>query len=171
MYILWIQGELEKAGVGEIIILLEIRENVLFSENRREGHQKLNFGRWKSNENRNNFFGKRSNWEKISRSLKFFSEIGGNLKQRGMHHCLRGGWTPLNTHGYIKFYEDLQTGFIILNVCSCSVAGPWGRWTTVTAPGSTTRGKRMECLCPLPAAVSGTMIHRGWTFRMRTSVR
>src|SRR6218665_2069868 len=42
------------------------------------------------------FSGKRSNWGNSPRSPKNLSETGGNLKQREMHHCLRGGWTPLN---------------------------------------------------------------------------
>jgi len=49
-------------------------------------------------ENRKFFFGKglRVKLWNFSSSLKFFSEIGGNLKQGEMHHCLRGmdapGW-------------------------------------------------------------------------------
>src|SRR6218665_3194030 len=40
------------------------------------------------------FYGKRSNRGNFLRSPKFFSEIGGNVKQGGMHHCLRGYGRP-----------------------------------------------------------------------------
>src|SRR6218665_2318238 len=69
------------------------------------------------------FFGKRSNRGNFLRSPKFFSEIGGNVKQGGMHHCLRGYGRPclpcvelqkalyhiVQTHTYMHIYMQRHT--------------------------------------------------------------
>ena len=62
-----------------------------------------------ADENREFFLRKMSNWENFLRSPNNLSDIGGNLKQEGMHHCLRGEWTPLPTCTLLlrKFQNEL----------------------------------------------------------------
>jgi len=60
------------------------------------------------NENQK-FFREKVTLGKFSTEPEQFSEIGGNLKQGEMHHCLRGGWTPLNR----------WTVTVLADVCFC----------------------------------------------------
>ena len=52
--------------------------------------------------------GRMENWENFRRSLRNCSEIGGNLKQGEMHHCLRWDGRPCVRLHYVVLRYTLR---------------------------------------------------------------